>query len=362
MEMISKKQKVTIKDVAQLAQMSVTTVSCVMNGQPGFPEETRKKVWDAVHQLNFVPSKSARQMRSGGDSIRKGDNKLIMHIVHAPSSLILTDSVLFYENKFLAQVNHIVTFQAMRHGYFKTDYFYHADHGFRCPLLLNGMVDGVLIGTPHLDVVQLLRGHIPMVLMDMRAIPEVEGLPVVNTDLASGFENAFAAARTAGYGKAAFFHETASKENSLAMHYVPLIRTAMLANGLIPVPEYDISQPLCPATNEKIAAEYAAAIAEPIRKKEIDLVVASSDVFMRLLLKNLAALGISIPGDAGAIALSFDPNQENIPYSRVALNWGEMSATSMDTLIQMIEGKTDFCKQYLVEPIVNLGPTLRRHV
>lgn len=57
----------SIKDVAQHAGVSVTTVSIVINGQAAerkISEETQNRIWEAIRQLNYQPNLSARCLRS----------------------------------------------------------------------------------------------------------------------------------------------------------------------------------------------------------------------------------------------------------------------------------------------------------
>src|SRR5262245_2256165 len=53
----------TIKQVAQLAEVSTATVSYVLNGTGTVTEGTRRRVLDAVTRLNYQPSHAARSMR-----------------------------------------------------------------------------------------------------------------------------------------------------------------------------------------------------------------------------------------------------------------------------------------------------------
>ena len=53
----------TIKEVAQLAEVSTATVSYVLNGTGTVTEATRRRVLDAVTRLNYRPSYAARSMR-----------------------------------------------------------------------------------------------------------------------------------------------------------------------------------------------------------------------------------------------------------------------------------------------------------
>ena len=55
-----------IKDVAAKAGVSASTVSNVLNGRADkMSEETQRKVLEAVRELNYLPNKSAQQLKSG---------------------------------------------------------------------------------------------------------------------------------------------------------------------------------------------------------------------------------------------------------------------------------------------------------
>ena len=64
----SAKKRPTVQDVADLAGVSVTTVSFVINDKSGgnirISEATRRKVWQAVEALNYHPSSAARTLRT----------------------------------------------------------------------------------------------------------------------------------------------------------------------------------------------------------------------------------------------------------------------------------------------------------
>src|ERR1700712_2729957 len=56
---------VTIRDVAQLAQVSITTVSHVFNRPSRVAEATRQRVLDAAAELSYRPNIHARQLVTG---------------------------------------------------------------------------------------------------------------------------------------------------------------------------------------------------------------------------------------------------------------------------------------------------------
>ena len=53
---------VNIKDVAKLANVSISTVSRVINNAPNLKPETRKAVEDAIKKLNYIPNRVAQNL------------------------------------------------------------------------------------------------------------------------------------------------------------------------------------------------------------------------------------------------------------------------------------------------------------
>ncbi|MGL4337330.1 MAG: LacI family DNA-binding transcriptional regulator [Turicibacter sp.] len=53
-----------IKDVAKLSGVSISTVSCALNGTGRISEETRQKIIEAAKQLNYTPNGYARSLKS----------------------------------------------------------------------------------------------------------------------------------------------------------------------------------------------------------------------------------------------------------------------------------------------------------
>ena len=53
----------TIKDIARLSGVGVTTVSRVLNDHPDVSEETRRRVLAVVEEQNFQPNTNARHLK-----------------------------------------------------------------------------------------------------------------------------------------------------------------------------------------------------------------------------------------------------------------------------------------------------------
>ena len=52
----------TIRDVAKICGVSVSTVSRVLNGYTDISEETANKVYEAIRKLDYVPNNTARML------------------------------------------------------------------------------------------------------------------------------------------------------------------------------------------------------------------------------------------------------------------------------------------------------------
>jgi len=65
-----------MKDVADLAGVSIKTVSRVLNNEPHVQEKLRRKVREAAEKLDYVPSQSARSLRGN----RSYDISLVCHM------------------------------------------------------------------------------------------------------------------------------------------------------------------------------------------------------------------------------------------------------------------------------------------
>jgi LacI family transcriptional regulator len=61
-DMVLKKKKITIRDVAQQAGVSYQTVSRVLSGSGSVAEKTRERVLQCVQELDYVPNKIAQML------------------------------------------------------------------------------------------------------------------------------------------------------------------------------------------------------------------------------------------------------------------------------------------------------------
>lgn len=137
----------TAKDVAELAGVSRTTVSFVLNKVPGMriSDKTHRRVLDAARRLNYHPDATARRMASG-------KTRLIGFVLRQSPEQVFADH-------FLPQVMRGLSQAASKQDYhilFETippeD-----ESGAYARLIRERHVDGLILSGPRLDDRELLR-------------------------------------------------------------------------------------------------------------------------------------------------------------------------------------------------------------
>lgn len=149
-------------------------------------------VWEVAHSLGYVPNAQARRLRAGETENDRGKTGIIIHISHLGCETPIG-------NDFQARRSQLLEWDGQRRGLYPITYWYHKLKGFQCPPVLNGHVDGAIVGTPHSEVVAILKDKLPTVLMDVPFTHANVGVPMVNLDYRPGFTALFAALREKGH-------------------------------------------------------------------------------------------------------------------------------------------------------------------
>lgn len=148
--------RATLKDVAQLAGVSSATVSYVLNGKRTISEDTRRRVMEAVRQLDYVPDLNAR-----GLSMR--DSKLIGVVVPQTEP----GDRLMFQNSFYSEVLGSIEYHARQQGYHILISATDANESY-LTLAKQRNLDGIIvIGMyPSEFYQQMKKSQIPIVLID----------------------------------------------------------------------------------------------------------------------------------------------------------------------------------------------------
>jgi LacI family sucrose operon transcriptional repressor len=140
----------TIKDVAQVAGVTVTTVSRVLNNRGYISEATRTKVNEAMKQLNYQPNEIARSLFRGKSNLIG----LIIPDVSHPFFGQLTNAIEYYANKFGYK---ILLCDAYQDSTKERSYI---------DMLKRHQVEGIIMGSHTLEVMEYLETDLPIVTID----------------------------------------------------------------------------------------------------------------------------------------------------------------------------------------------------
>lgn len=166
--------KSTIKDVAKKANVSIATVSYVINKSKPISDETKNRVLKAIKSLNYHPSKSAVNLVSG-----KTGNV----------GFILTDDHFLRTEPFYTTIFLGTEFEARGEGYYILLTSIKQDFNENDPLprfILNKSVDGIIIAgkVPHNLIERISKYNLPTVFVDY--VPPNNGYSKVLIDNIQG--------------------------------------------------------------------------------------------------------------------------------------------------------------------------------
>ena len=157
----------TIKDVAKVAGVTVTTVSRVLNNRGYISEKTRKKVYDAIKQLNYRPNEMARSL------LRKKSNLigLIIPTVAHPFFAELTNYIEYYAYKLGYK---ILLCNSYQDSVKEKEYIM---------MLKSNQVDGIIMASHTLEIDEYLNLNLPIVAIDRMFS---KSIPFITSDNYSG--------------------------------------------------------------------------------------------------------------------------------------------------------------------------------
>jgi DNA-binding LacI/PurR family transcriptional regulator len=217
---MSQKKRTTMADVAELAGVSIQTVSCVVNSKPGITDETRARVEMAIQELNYHPHTVARSLRTN----QTQTIAIVVSDMANPSLGIMAGAAEDYAHRF---------------GYSLVLYNTHDDLERERKyqnMAIENMVDGILFVTargPLIDAVST----IPSVAID-RVPAEFHGLSVSLNNIEAG---RIAAQHLLELGHTCFGHITGPLDIQLAAErrhgFEQAIREAGVSPGLVVVRE-----------------------------------------------------------------------------------------------------------------------------
>ena len=349
-----KTKRITIKDVAKAAGVSVGSASGVLNGAENFSDELRKKIWDAASALNYKPNAQARGLRSGGAQPKRPNSGIIMHVTHMGDENLTI-------SEWEAMRSAILSREAEKMGLYPITYRYHGAKGFQCPPVLNGHVDGAIVGTPHIEVVKALKDRIPMVLMDVPFSLENSDISMVNIDARHGWARLFEFLKKNGHRKIGSISAVNNSDGLLnETNFHNEILAAAKDFGLS-IPEgCDLSVRVTTATHEREMRAAAAHFAKRVKAGEITAIVTPVVSYTTSLYTIFKDMGLRVPEDISLAGMHHEIKKPDFGITSVAYDWPALIKSSLETLKNLVSGELESCKKVLVSPGFYPGATVKK--
>ncbi|MBQ6596845.1 MAG: LacI family DNA-binding transcriptional regulator [Lentisphaeria bacterium] len=357
--MMKNGKRITIREVAEKSGVSTATVSRVLNGEINFPEATRKKIWAAAHLLGYEPSIQARKLRAGVDSERLPTN-LIMYIFNLPQGNPIGD-------RYTADSAQMFDWLTSQRGYYTANYRYFQQEGFHCPLILDRLVDGAVIGSPHQEVIECVAGKVPTVLLNVGFCTLFPEIPRISAATEPVLRDLMLQARELGHVKAALIGSVRPIEKHyFALDYISLIHRLTDETGFELKKEHCYQpQDLCPANNEQRMDEIAAALLSEIRSGKVTLVFGEDYTYAKSIYSRLLRMGVRIPEEISIITVNSHvpfPTEETRILTSAVHDWKQLYIAAIEVLKDLIAKKDFSCREFMIPAILCPGKTLGRPI
>ncbi len=324
----------TIKDVAQMAGVSISTVSIVLNGmgtERKIPQKTQDKIFEAARAVGYRQNTSARAARPAGK------NEFAVTLCHPSElhALVLARVVRELERGVLA-ARRKITLSLLP-----------CAPGKLARTLETRTPGGIIVALPDADDVKAIEENPPAVPLVLCGAAS-EKFPCVSADTA--LAGRLAAERLLSSG-AERIGIAASKTASSAAETA---RRAFAETCKTRGAElwHDDS-----ITVEDSAAGGCAAGREFLRRKETPRgIYCDSALIAAGLLFALTDAGVSVPGEVSVTALGLtDPDLSRFtapPLTVAQLPLPDMTAASLSLLLTLLDGNHRPARELLFEPVL----------
>ena len=262
-------------------------------------------------------------------------------------------------NPFESARSTLLAWEAEKLGMYPITYWYYQLKGFQCPPVINGHIDGAIVGTPHLEVLRTLKALIPTVLMDVPFSLDVADVPMVNTDWRHGFNQIFARLRELGHRRVGSLHTKPPKEGfPVETPIFEALQATARANGVEIHPECQPEVAISAATHDRVMAELAPRLAALVKAGEITAVVCPGSGYANSLRALFPDLGLRIPEDVSLAEACNGMAAAERGVCMAAHDWPGLVRTALGVLRDLIDGEASHCRELLVRPGFFPGSTI----
>ena len=303
----------TIRDVARRAQVSVASVSRVLNGFEKVSEETRARVAEAVSALGYVPHAAARS--------------LSMARTHSVA-VVLPD----LHGEFFSEIVRGMDRVASERGYLLLLSSLHSGSSLGTSALraLRGRVDGALVMAPHLseeELAETLPPGVAVVLLNTRS--QAEGRTSITLDNAAGARAV--AEHLLALGRKRIVQIAGPLGNADAQERAEAFAAALREDGSVMLETVHGD-----FTEESGEAATAALLAAG---HSFDALFAANDNMALGALQALRKASIRIPEQVAVAGFDDIPLARHVGLTTVRVHIADLGQQALGALIDSIEGR-----------------------
>lgn len=284
----------TLKDIADRAGVSVSTVSRVINNDetrrasPG----TAERVWKIIHEMRYEPNEAARTLIHGAKKSVSAPRRAIGCILSGVSNV--------FGDPFFSEAIAGVHEEAARRGYvMEYTLPVAAEKGLRDAALFNNLVsrpvDGaVLLGRFPRALLDMLKSRIPrLVYCGLNALEE--DMPQVVCDAARGMEAALSYLCALGHTRVGYIGQT-NRDCSLSNERRFFAFEAAMRARALPILEKDVVD-----TELTLSGCHQAAARALDAGDHATAYLCANDITAIAALRALHEKGLKVPGDVSLI-------------------------------------------------------------
>jgi LacI family transcriptional regulator, galactose operon repressor len=325
------RKNATIRDVARMANVSVATVSRILNNKPDVSVETRQKVLDVIDELGYARSMQWKQITSGRTRVIT---------LHYPYKLAISNQVSLH---FITGV----TTACEEHAYSLHLVTQSLDENSLLDFYRTNQSDGVILMEIRMDDwrVKLLRQHnLPFVMIGR--CENNEGVNFVDFDFESAVTGAVNHLIDLGHQNIAFVSIITDPEQN---HYGPSVRA--LEGYKKVCAQNSVPRLYCEAENGFENVKLAT-LNLMRRHPEITAIFTIFDTAVAGIFSAIQALGLSIPDDISFVGLGDEQGTELTLPSLTVMHFpaSSMGYDAAKIMINELEKGTKTVEQILVSP------------
>lgn len=302
-----------IKDVAQLAGVSISTVSNALSGRKYVSPEKQAAVMEAVRQLGYVPNINARLLKSR----RTGNIGLFLPFIDGP----------FYTT-LLQEVYHACA----ESGYAMILHVdWDSDSQNVAANILSCNIDAAIVLNDRLrdeEAATLVKRSLPLVFMDREV--SLPGVGSIVLDNRTGTEQQVAYLAHTGHKRIAYL---SGPDNHDGKERCDAFRQAMTAAQL----SVDAALVMDGQFNRKVAYNCVYYMMRGQRENPPDAILCANDEMAMGCLDALSDLGYSVPRDVSVLGFD-DMGAENCtpPLTTVSYSMRDFARLAVEEAIRLI--------------------------